>query len=160
VRILSLKCDRVGDRPRRCFVQVFRGGQSSMICNRYRLTPQQKQKLSAKANELRSIRELSDSQYLIANRLQELAVLLRVKRIQFTNTQLRINTNGSSPVLVRELAQQKEQVEDLLQLAEDWRNLLGLCREKPDLSELSPSLKVMLRSLGLKLHTDSATQIY
>ena len=121
-----------------------------MIFNRFRLTPQQKEKLSAKANELQCISELSDSQYLIANRLRELAVLLREKRIQFTNTQLRIQTNGSSPVLVRELAQQREQMEDLLQLDEDWRNLLELCRQKEDLAELSAPLKVMLRSLGIR----------
>jgi hypothetical protein len=147
VRILSLKGDRVGDRPRRCFAQVFRGGQSSMICNRYRLTPQQQQKLSAKVHELQC---LSDSQYLIVNRLRELTVVLKEKRIQFANTQLRIQTKGSSTILERELAQQKEQMEDLLQLGEDWRNLLGLCCEKPDLSELSPALKVMLRSLGIQ----------
>jgi hypothetical protein len=148
VPILTSKSDRQHDRPRRCFAPVFRSGQSSMIRNQYRLTPQQQQKLSAKANELCLISDLSDSQYLIANRLRELAVLLKEKRTQFANTQLRIKTNGSSPVLVRELAQQKEQIEDLLQLGEDWRNLLELCCEKPDLRELSPSLKVMLRSLG------------
>jgi hypothetical protein len=75
-------------------------------------------------------------------------VLLKEKNTQFANTQLRIQTNGSSLVLVRELAQQKEQIIDLLQLGEDWRNLLELCHQKPDLSELSAPLKVMLRSLG------------
>ena len=163
--ILSFVCDRHHEscarrlRPRRCFALVARG-QSSVIRNRYRLTPQHKQKLSARAHELQCIRDLADSQYLIANRLRELTVLLKEKRTQFENTQLRIQTNGASSVLVRELAQQKEQMEDLLQLGEDWRNLLELCRQKPDLRELSPSLKVMLRTLGLKIHTDSATQTY
>jgi transcriptional regulator of heat shock response len=116
-----------------------------MIANRYRLTPQQK--LSAKAHELQCI---SDSQYLIANRLRELTVLLKEKRTQFENTQLRIQTKGSSTILERELVQQREQIEDLLQLGEDWRNLLELCSEKPDLTELSAPLKVMLRSLGIQ----------
>ncbi len=156
MRILSLKRDRHHEscarrlRPRRCFAPVFRRGQSNMIRNRYRLTPQQKQKLSAKANELSLISDLSDSQYLIVNRLHELTVLLKEKRTQFENTQLRIQTKGPSPVLVRELKQQQEQIEDLLQLGEDWRNLLELCHQKPDLTELSPPLKVMLRSLGIQ----------
>jgi hypothetical protein len=80
------------------------------------------------------------------------AWLLFAKRdrpLVMTLTQLRIRANGSSPALARELAQQKEQIEDLLQLVEDWLNLLGLCRQKPDLTELSPPLKVMLRSLGI-----------
>lgn len=145
--ILTSKSDRHHDRSRRCFASVFHRGQTALTRNRYRLTPQQKQKLNAKANELECI---SDSQYLIANRLRELTVLLREKRNQFANTQLRIKTKGSSPVLVRELAQQKEQIVDLLQLGEDWRNLLELCHQKPDLSELSPALKVMLRSLGIQ----------
>jgi hypothetical protein len=150
VPILTSKRDRHHDCPRRCFVPVFHRGQSSMIANRYRLTLRQQQKLSAKANELRLTSDLADSQYLIMNRLRELAVLLKEKNTQFANTQLRIQTNGSSSVLVRELAQQQEQIIDLLQLAEDWRNLLELCHQKPDLSELSPVLKVMLRSLGIQ----------
>lgn len=151
MRILSLKCDRQQEdcAPAAAWLMPFSillGRHLPMIFNRYRLTPQQQQKVSAKANELQYI---SDSQYLIANRLRELAVLLKEKRTQFAKTQLRIQTNGSSSVLVRELAQQKEQIEDLLQLGEDWRNLLGLC-QKPDLTELSSPLKVMLRSLGIQ----------
>jgi hypothetical protein len=150
VPILTSKRDRQHDRPRRCFVPVFHRVKSSMIPNRYRLTLQQKQKLSAKAHELRLASDLADSEYLIMNRLRELAVLLKEKNTQFANTQLRIQTNGSSSVLVYELAQQKEQIIDLLQLGEDWRNLLELCHQKPDLRELSPPLKVMLRSLGCR----------
>ena len=127
-----------------------------MIQNCYRLTPGQQRKLNAQANKHQLISDLSDSQYLITNRLRELAVLLKEKNDQFANTYLRIQINGSSPVLARELAQQKEQIEDLLQLAEDWRNLLGLCREKPALkvTELSAPLKGMLRSLGLEVQKD------
>ena len=129
-----------------------------MISNRYRLTPEQQQKLSAKANDLQCISDLSDSQYLITNRLRELAVLLKEKNSQFANTRLRIQTNGPSALLERELKEQQESVFDLLQLAEDWRNLLGLCREKPvlRLEELAAPLKGMLRSLGLEIPVDSA----
>lgn len=127
-----------------------------MIDNRYRLTPQQRQKLRAKANEFRLVSDLADSQYLIANRLRELSLLLSEKNNQIVNTCSRLAQRGTSPVLEREITEQREQIEDLTQLGEDWLNLLGLCRQKADLSELSPALKVMLRSLGLKIHTDSA----
>lgn len=129
-----------------------------MISNRYRLTPQQQQKLSVKANKHQLISDLSDSHYLITNRLRELAVLLKEKNSQFSNTRLRIQTNGSSALLERELKEQQESVIDLLQLAEDWLNLLGLCRQKPalEMAELSAPLKVMLRSLGLEIPADSA----
>ena len=129
-----------------------------MISNRYRLTPEQQRRLSAKANEQQLISDLSDSQYLITNRLRELAVLLKEKNCQFSNTRLRIQTNGSSALLERELKEQQESVIDLLQLAEDWLNLLGLFREKPalKLTELSAPLRGMLRTLGLEIPADSA----
>lgn len=124
-----------------------------MILNRYRLTPQQQQKLSAKVNELQQMSNLADSQYLIANRLRELAVLLREKNDQFASTQARIKTNGPSDILKRELAQQKEQIEDLLQLGDDWLKLLSLSQKKPVQSDLSEALQEVLRSLGLDILT-------
>ena len=129
-----------------------------MISNRYRLTPKQQQKLSAQANELRLGSDLADSQYLIMNRLRELAILLTEKNNQIVNVHSRLAQRGTSQVLEREITEQREQIEDLIQLAEDWLNLLGLCRQKPalEMAELSAPLKVMLRSLGLEIPADSA----
>jgi PHD/YefM family antitoxin component YafN of YafNO toxin-antitoxin module len=122
-----------------------------MISNRYRLTPEQQQKLSAKANELRLASDLADSQYLITNRLRELAVLLTEKNHQIVNTRNRLAQRITSPVLERELTEQQEQVEDLTQLASDWLKLLGLCQREPAQSDLSEVLQEMLHSLGLDL---------
>lgn len=122
-----------------------------MIPNRYRLTPAQQQKLSAKANELRLASDLADSQYLITNRLRELAVLLSEKNHQIVNTRSRLAQRITSPVLERELTEQREQVEDLIQLADDWLKLLNLSQKKPAESDLSEALQEMLHSLGLDL---------
>jgi hypothetical protein len=124
-----------------------------MIPNRYRLTPQQQQKLSAKANELEWINDLSDSQYLIANRLRELAILLTEKTNQIVNTRSRLAQRGTSPVLEREIAEQREQIEDLTQLANDWLTLLGICQKKPVESDLCEVIQELLHSLGLNLST-------
>ncbi len=122
------------------------------LANRYRLTPEQQQKLSTKAIELRLSRDLADSQYLIMNRLRELAILLTEKTHQIANTRSRLAQRGTSPVLEREIKEQREQIEDLIQLAEDWLKLLGLCQKKPALNELSEALQEMLRSFGLNIH--------
>jgi hypothetical protein len=128
-----------------------------MIRNRYRLTPQQHQKLSSKANELRLTSDLADSQYLITNRLRELAVLLTEKTQQIANTRTRLAQRGTSPVLAREITEQQEQIEDLSQLADDWLKLLGLSQKKPAQSDLSEALQEMLRSLGLDIHANLST---
>ena len=122
-----------------------------MISNRYRLTPKQQQKLSAKANELRLASDLADSQYLIMNRLRELTVLLSEKNNQIVNTRTRLAQRGTSPVLEREMAEQREQVEDLSQLAADWLKLLNLSLKNPVQNDLSEVLQEMLHSLGLDL---------
>jgi hypothetical protein len=124
-----------------------------MIANRYRLTPQQHQKLSAKAIELYCISDLSDSQYLIANRLRELAILLAEKNNQIANTSSRLAQRGTSLVLERELTEQREQIEDLTQLADDWLKLLSLSQQYPVPSDLSEVLAQVLRSLGLDIFT-------
>lgn len=122
-----------------------------MIRNRYRLTPKQQQKLSAQANELRLASDLADSQYLIMNRLRELTVLLSEKNNQIVNTRTRLAQRGTSPVLEREMAEQREQVEDLSQLAADWLKLLNLSLKNPVQNDLSEVLQEMLHSLGLDL---------
>jgi hypothetical protein len=125
-----------------------------MIANRYRLTPQQKQKLNAKANELQCISDLSDSQYLIMNRLRELTVLVSEKNNQLVNTRTRLAQRGTSHVLERELTEQREQVEDLIHLADDWLKLLSLSQKTPLQNDLSEVLQEMLRSLGLDIHVN------
>jgi hypothetical protein len=122
-----------------------------MIRNRYRLTPKQQQQLSAQANELRLASDLADSQYLIMNRLRELTVLLSEKNNQIVNTRTRLAQRGTSPVLEREMAEQREQVEDLSQLAADWLKLLNLSLKNPVQNDLSEVLQEMLHSLGLDL---------
>jgi hypothetical protein len=111
-----------------------------MISNRYRLMPKQQRKLSAKANELQLNSDLADSQYLITNRLRELAILLTEKTNQIANTRSRLAQRGTSQVLSREITEQREQIEDLSQLAQDWLKLLGLCQKKPAQSNLSEVL--------------------
>ena len=128
-----------------------------MIPNRYRFTAEQQQKLSAKANERRLGSDLADSQYLIMNRLRELAILLTEKTNQIINTRSRLAQRGTSPVLEREITEQREQVEDLIQLADDWLKLLSLSQKKPVQNDLSEVLQGMLRSLGLDIHANLST---
>jgi hypothetical protein len=122
-----------------------------MIANRYHLTLQQQQKLSSKTKELQCISDLSDSQYLIANRLRELSLLLTEKTNQIAHTRSRLAQCGTSQVLEREIAEQREQIEDLTQLANDWLTLLGICQKKPVQSDLSEVIQELLHSLGLNL---------
>jgi transcriptional regulator of heat shock response len=126
-----------------------------MIGNRLRLTRELRKRLCEKGAIAPNPQ--ADKIFLIRQKLQESALLLISKRLQIIDIRKRILVYGSSPSLAQELRAQSEQVEDLVQLVEDWLNFLELLREKPTIKpkDLSPPLQRTLIALELQAQTHS-----
>ncbi|MCG9890354.1 MAG: hypothetical protein MH252_04700 [Thermosynechococcaceae cyanobacterium MS004] len=78
-------------------------------------------------------------------------MLVPVKSESIVLIRSRIAANGSTSALLRDLREQQEQLKDLVQLAEDWRNLAShVSSLSPSLSELSTPLKNKLSTLGVE----------
>jgi hypothetical protein len=92
--------------------------------------------------------------FLINLRLQELALLVPLKQMHLLLIRKWITAQGSTARLERELVDQNEQIEDLIQLAEDWLTLAELMTQQwPNFSDLSEPIQWKLRSLGIEINT-------
>ena len=112
-----------------------------MIANRFRLTPTLRAKLHAKAHAAaRSDEEL----FFNHLRLSELALLLPLKLLAIRLIRQRIATHGTTQRLECELAEQQEQLKDLIQLSRDW------LRSNPAAqNSFSEPLHALLQKLGV-----------
>ena len=113
-----------------------------MIRNRFYLTPQLRAKVHVKAQAAACADE---KLFLIHLRLSELALLLPLKQLAVAQIRKRMICSGPSPRLERELAEHREQIQDLSQLAKDW--LMQAERIIQPASKPEPLLEPMRNSL-------------
>lgn len=116
-----------------------------MIASRVRLTsnPPEKQNVSCS--------KYNEALFLINLRLKELALLVPLKQTNIELIRKRMSGRGTSARLELELAEQQEELQDLVQLAEDWFTLAKLTTEQPStLNDLSEPIKRLLRGLGIQ----------
>ena len=119
-----------------------------MITNRFRLTPQLRAKLKAKAQAAACAEE---ELFLIHLRLSELALLLSLKRLAMAQIRKRIIFSSPSARLERELAEHQEQIKDLSQLARDWLNVAERIFRPASNSEIhSELIRNSLQKLGVE----------
>jgi hypothetical protein len=132
-----------------------------MIRNRFRLTPELRETLRkrhaiAPCSLLHP--EIEEALFLIRLRLNELTLLVPLKQANLALIRKRIAAQGTTVRLEFDLAEQTEQIQDLLQLAEDWLNLSELIvQQAPSFSDLSEPIQWKLRSLGLQIDAPSTS---
>ena len=115
-----------------------------MIRNRFRLTPQLRAKLKAKAHAAACAEE---ELFLIHLRLSELALLVPLKLLAIRLIRKRIATHGTTQRLECELTEQREQLKDLSQLSRDWLKLISSTQSNFGSSPCSASLNTLLQKL-------------
>jgi hypothetical protein len=94
--------------------------------------------------------QFGEALFRINLRLRELLLLIPIKELNLALIRKRISAKGHSARLERDLKEQDEQIQDLIQLAEDWLNLAEFITEnQPSYQSLSKPLKAMLRQLGV-----------
>ena len=118
-----------------------------MIPNRIRLTPTLRAKRDAQAQ---SVARADEKLFLTNLRLSELALLVPLKLLAIKLIRQHIAVHGATPRLESELAEQREQLQDLSQLSRDWLKSISAAKNQPSSSE---PLDALLAKLGVDFNT-------
>jgi hypothetical protein len=115
-----------------------------MIANRIRLTPTLRAKLHA---QTQAIAKSEEELFLIHLRLRELLMLVPLKLQAIRLIRQRIANHGTTQRLECELAEQREQLQDLSQLSRDWLKSISNTQNNLNSSPYSASLNALLHQL-------------